>query len=1498
MLCKWACRQEEARPGRGTWKRVAVIIVGNDTAVGVHSHALSDLLPELSVVGIIGVEMVSQDDKWLQMMGNDILIMTHAEFKETLEAGIIAFSQISLLVIDQPNLALLASHPLSSISSALSAAPNEEKPRLLGLLLQHTTDGTFEFSIDHRSLELRFESTFHGISEKKRMEVEKLAEKPCELVVRFSPPSKVVDTALCKHLRTFDKKGEIYGKEFKSAKAVLREVGSFASDWIWRRALKTMDEHPMDVIFEEEEDLHVDSAVREAKIRQDVYRTIKNWTFTMPNLDPTSRGFNVSPKIAKLVQVLQCFQKDGDNFRGIVFVRRRITALAIVEVLKTISEQLPFIRVEALTGPWLHDSLKQSSIVEDFKAGICNLLIATRIAEDGVEIPPCTCVIRYDIFDSSVSYAHTRSLANGKECHLILMLDKNADVGRQNVRHIARMPDAVKEWTQRVAARREGAYPPPEILQKTQVFHSDSEDDAEETARYIKDPTMSGKIYPQDAVDVIYRYISKLPTKATGDIRLQPIFTYSSPSEKSHICTVRLPPDSPISIVQGPASVSKTAARRAACFETCKQLHDLGLLSYKFFPRPKEVARRLRPIAVSVDEDIEQTKGDILPTLPPAPAPPNLSSNTQQNGTAQPKAQGLAGTRCYKRKFPEFWKNAVEADRNQFYPTIVTVDRNHNPQKPYRPVLLITSVPLPSIGDFQLFFATMPSITYLRPALPMEFDKDQLALLHRYTIRAMRGILNKGFMCPVDAMPFFLAPLDFGWDIEMGKREASWPFPDVSDYIPWDLIVYAAEQHLVPLRIESLESLEEDIKDAVVQDWWTEYTRRYDCMRVRADLNPLTPLESLVRVDAKLSNLVDYCKAKRKGFEGLVDYGQPLIEVSNLPGLINRLSPTGKTFTAGPQGVVYTAKFVIPELCSKFTIPASTMRTLTLLPSIMKKVDDTLLVRELNAMYFDNEIDESALHAAITAPSANVEVDYERLELLGDAYLKYLSSIYLFVTNPTQHEGILHIARQKIISNKALLVNADKSGLPQYIQSKPFMPKLWAPMGYSMPKAPLKAALVDDGATRDSASEIKKESPHEVDPDTLMDEVSGNNGDIDMVDTKGVPDLGKGENLATTPGLKKALYDEEYQWLGDKCVADVAEAIIGAAFQTAGPELALKVVKSLHLPLPFIESWEDFSLKAKVPPPDITVALDDNVLETVEVIVGARFHRPHILAQALTHTSVRGNDMICYERLEFLGDAILDFLVIRHIFDLHGRLSPGALTLLKGAMVSNSVLAAISVHYGLHQFLKIESASVKKAIDQYIPEVEEKQRAEYAAAKEEGRPCGQYWLDVDPPKSIADVVESILGALYVSDGFKLTGAQAMYDALLRPFYDQHISLKTLSHHPTKILFELFQSRGCQDFEITKQMDEQEQGLYRCEVVVHDVILAGGVDPAPTFAARRASFEALDALEGDPQFMDRLCDCRAKAEQRKAAKRAARAQLGKAEAKQALVASEDEEDIDS
>lgn len=70
-------------------------------------------------------------------------------------------------------------------------------------------------------------------------------------------------------------------------------------------------------------------------------------------------------------------------------------------------------------------------------------------------------------------------------------------------------------------------------------------------------------------------------------------------------------------------------------------------------------------------------------------------------------------------------------------------------------------------------------------------------------------------------------------------------------------------------------------------------------------------------------------------------------------------------------------------------------------------------------------------------------------------------------------------------------------------------------------------------------------------------------------------------------------------------------------------------------------------------------------------------------------------------------------------------------------------------------------------------------------------------------QALSDVVESIVGAIYISDNFSPVGAEILFDNLLKPFYDRHITLKSLAHHPTKVLFELLQAHGCQQFEITK-----------------------------------------------------------------------------------------------
>lgn len=61
----------------------------------------------------------------------------------------------------------------------------------------------------------------------------------------------------------------------------------------------------------------------------------------------------------------------------------------------------------------------------------------------------------------------------------------------------------------------------------------------------------------------------------------------------------------------------------------------------------------------------------------------------------------------------------------------------------------------------------------------------------------------------------------------------------------------------------------------------------------------------------------------------------------------------------------------------------STFRTALLLPSVTRRIDEFLLVKELNAKLLNHAVLEKDLHAAISPPSANIEYDYERLEMLG-----------------------------------------------------------------------------------------------------------------------------------------------------------------------------------------------------------------------------------------------------------------------------------------------------------------------------------------------------------------------------------------------------------------------------------------------------------------------------------------------------------------------------------
>lgn len=1305
---------------------------------------------------------------------------------------------------------------------------------------------------------------------------------PSEIVVLYEPPSKLAFTTLYKQLRAVDQEEQYSRRHFSAALHVLLDMGPCASDLVWRRALCDLDANVSHAYNEDDE--HAKEYVALFETRE----IIKNWEYTMPNLDPSSRGLNVTPKFLKLVQILQSCRPHEDSFRGIVFVRRRAVALVMSELLRLLD--ITGLRPQVLVGKDIHtDFFSQNEIFHDFEMGTYNLIIATKWAED-LEIPSASVVIRYDLFDSQLSYANCRARTRGPGSHLLHMIQRGSDSHRRRLLQITRLDEVTQTWMNSTAQNSGCAIRPVAIVDSHDPYLSDSEDE-DDSAHYIKDPTTSGRIRMQDATGIIHRFAASISSGETTSSHVPLLFQLESvlasqSSQPSFICTVTLPPGPQVPPVTGLPSVSRTHARRMACFQLCRELFERGLLDPQSFPRPpaKITCTKRVPDVCHLDNNGED------------------SSNTSQ--PQPPGTRKQSGLHSYLRKKPEFWRNVVVSKTAVLYPTVISVQN----QGLYGPLVLLTRAPLPRMPCLKLFDSGLLMTINLKQGASFTVDAERLDDLYLYTIRVYRSIVNKPFICTLEEMPHFLAPLKTSWPGFNRKQAGRLVIDEIVDDIPWDQVKLAAQKWVTDLPAENLEN---SLEDAIIQDRWIEYTRRYYFIRVRRDLTPLSkPVDS--PREAKYRSFLEYCKERRKGFEGLRDCDQPLIEVDRVLPVLNRLNPASKN---PPNPTKHPAKYLIPELCALFTIPASTFRTALLLPSVMRRIDDMLLVTELNAALFDHSINETQLHAAISAPSACAEFDYERLELLGDAYLKYLSSIYLFVTNPSQHEGALHSARLRIISNRALFLNAENVGLAPYIQAKPLVPKQWCPPNFTVippppPKAQENASTTcvekDNDAEREAgvdASETQEVIQEEKDctsPDLSLRSGIGTS-EPDAVETQecithrsfsaepGPPqgdinrvpmnDAGKPkpEKLSSS---KKSKDDQNVQWLGDKAIADVAEAIIGAAYITGGSETALDASKALRIAVPSIDQWSDFARKALAPPPDVTTRLRPGTIEAIEGFMGHKFNRPHLLAQALTHASIQGFEMTCYQRLEFLGDAILDFLVIRHIYERDATLSPGALTLLKGAMVSNPALGAICVDVGLHEHLMFESFDLASKIRAYTENLKRKRDAEYELAEEEGRSPGQYWIDASPPKALSDIVESVIGAIFISDNFSLDGAQSFFDKILKPFYDKHITLRTLSHHPTKTLFEVLQAHGCQQFEVTREYEPTEEfsnGLL-CNVVIHDVILASAAGPSALYASKQAAVYALDAIEGDPDFIARTCDCRSKTLAKKANKKALKQML--------------------
>jgi ribonuclease-3 len=212
--------------------------------------------------------------------------------------------------------------------------------------------------------------------------------------------------------------------------------------------------------------------------------------------------------------------------------------------------------------------------------------------------------------------------------------------------------------------------------------------------------------------------------------------------------------------------------------------------------------------------------------------------------------------------------------------------------------------------------------------------------------------------------------------------------------------------------------------------------------------------------------------------------------------------------------------------------------------------------------------------------------------------------------------------------------------------------------------------------------------------------------------------------------------------------------------------------------------------------------------------LGYQFKTPALLTQALTHRSFSGNNN---ERLEFLGDSVLNFIVAHQLYLRFLKLPEGDLSRLRAQLVKESTLSEIAFSLNLGDALKLGEGELKSA----------------------------GWRR---PSILADALEAIIGAVYSDGGF------AAAEALVLKLYAEKLDTidpKVIDKDAKSQLQEYLQGKKIDlpDYNVVSIEGEAHAQTFKMECVIEKLnITTVGEGTSRRIAEQQAAQLALEAIK--------------------------------------------------
>jgi len=252
-------------------------------------------------------------------------------------------------------------------------------------------------------------------------------------------------------------------------------------------------------------------------------------------------------------------------------------------------------------------------------------------------------------------------------------------------------------------------------------------------------------------------------------------------------------------------------ALASSCLHACRILQTSGLLEPVHFPTVYPFVR--------VPQTIE----------------PQQSKKAKSNGV-----------RTHPRRTPLLWSLSTETLGGLWHPTVVFIEGS---TREFGPLAILTRHPLPKIPDFSLFISGGPVNVRLRKCQLGPLSPDELENLRRATLRIMRFVGNKPFVCDLNQLPYLLLPLE----PDLNPLRESYPAPEGLPHLESPCVsrtvTNMAASAFLPITTVNTQEVVKDLDNAVIQDRKIEYTRHYFVDKICEDLTPLhKPRDGEVRV--------------------------------------------------------------------------------------------------------------------------------------------------------------------------------------------------------------------------------------------------------------------------------------------------------------------------------------------------------------------------------------------------------------------------------------------------------------------------------------------------------------------------------------------------------------------------------------------------------------------------------------------------------------------------